>query len=71
MKWLMAGALLNQLLDLSDATTAFLERATSPSRVDDSYVTSAISSDEVGAILKKLKRGKAAGPDKINNCFLP
>ena len=55
--------------DRPDATAAFLERATPPISFDDSNVTSAISSDDKDAALKKIKRGKAAGPDKINKLF--
>ena len=53
------------------ATAAFLSRATPPDRVDDSTVTSAIFFEDVSAAadLKWLKRGKATGPDKINNTF--
>ena len=52
-----------------NATSAFLERATFSSRVDDINVTSVISPDDLGVALKKLKRGKAAGPDEIDNPF--
>ena len=55
--------------DRPDATAAFLERATPPISVDDSNVTSSILPDDVGAALKKIKRGKAAGPDEISNSF--
>ena len=37
--------------------------ATPPDPVDDSTVTSAIFPGDVSAALKRLKRGKAAGPD--------
>ena len=63
------GPLMTHFFDLPDSTAAFLERATPPSRVDDSNETSFISPDNVGAALKKLKRGKAAEPDEINNSF--
>ncbi|CAI5717474.1 unnamed protein product [Peronospora effusa] len=52
-----------------NATTVFVERASSPVRIDDSNVTSVISPDDVCAALKRLKRGKTAGPDEINNTF--
>ena len=60
---------MNHFFDRPDATAAFLERATSPISVDDSNVTSFISSDDVSAAIKKLKRGKAAEPNEINNSF--
>ena len=66
MKWLQPFS--DLLLDRPDATASYLERASPPSRVDDSNVTSAIFSDDVSA-LKKLKRGKAEGPDEIRNSF--
>ena len=53
----------------SDNTAAFLSRATPSDRVDDYTVTSDISAVAVSAALKRLKRGKAAGPDEINNTF--
>ena len=52
-----------------DNTAAFLSRATSSDRVEDSTVTSDISPDDVSEALKRLKRGKAAGPDEISNTF--
>ena len=52
-----------------EATASFLSRSTPQDRVDDSTVTSDISPDDVSAALKRLKLGKAAGPDKINNTF--
>ena len=52
-----------------DLTAAFLSRAAPTNRVDDSTVTSEISPDDVSAALKRLKRGKAAGPDEVNNTF--
>ena len=52
-----------------DLTAAFLSRAAPTNRVDDSTVTSEISPDDVSAALKRLKRGKATGPDEINNTF--
>ena len=63
------GPLMTHFFDLPDSTAAFLERATPPSRVDDSNVTPSISPDDVVSALKKLKRGKAAGPDEISNSF--
>ena len=51
------------------ATATFLSRAVPPEPVDDTTVLSAVSPDDVSAALKKLKRGKAAGPDEINNTF--
>ena len=60
---------MTHFFDRPDVTAAFLERATPPISVDDSNVTSSISLDDVGVDLKKFKRGKAAGPDKINNSF--
>ena len=63
------GPLMNHFFDHPEATAAFLERATPPISVGDSNVTSAISPDDVGAALKKLKRGKAARPDEIKNLF--
>ena len=55
------GHLITQFFYCPDATAAFLERASTPDRVDDSNVTSAISPDDVCAALKRLKRRKAAG----------
>ena len=55
--------------DRPDATSAFLDRAATPDPVNDSTVTSPISTDDVSAALKRLKRGKAAGPDEPNNTF--
>ena len=52
-----------------DINAAFLSRATPLDRVDDSTVTSDISPNGVSADLKRLKRGKASGPDEINNTF--
>ena len=63
------GLLMTHFFDRPDATAAFLERATPPISVDDSNVTSSILPDDVGAALKILKRGKAAGPDEINDYF--
>ena len=63
------GPLMTRFFDRPDATSAFLERATTSISVDDSAVTSAISPDDVGAALEKLKRGQAAGLDEINNSF--
>ena len=60
---------MTHFFDRPDVTAAFLERATPPISVDDSNVTSSISLGDVGAALKKLKRGKAAGPDEITNSF--
>ena len=60
---------MTHFLDRPDATAAFLKRAAPPDHVDDSDVTSAISPDDVCAASKRLKRGKAAGPDEINNIF--
>ena len=59
--------LMTHFFDRRDATAANLARAIPPISVDDSTVTSAISPDNVVSDLKKLKRGKAAGPDEINN----
>ena len=61
--------LMTHFFDRPDAITAFLERVTAPIRFDDSNVTSFISPDDVGAALKKLKRGKDAGPDETNHSF--
>ena len=63
------GPLMTRFFDRPDATAVFLERATPPISVNGSNVTSAISTYDVGVDLKKFKRGKAAGPDKINNSF--
>ena len=52
------------------ATAIFLSRANPPNRVDGSTVTSAIFHDNMSAALKRLKRGKAAGPDEINKSLL-
>ena len=52
-----------------EETSAFLARASPPDRVDDSNVTSDIDQEDVSAALKRLKRGKAAGPDELNNTF--
>ena len=60
---------MTHFFDRPDVTAAFLERATPQSRVDDSNVTSTISPDDAVAALKKLKRGKAAEPDEMNNSF--
>ena len=51
------------------ATAALLSRTTPPEQVDDSTVTSAIFPVNVSAALKRLKRGKATGPDQNNNTF--
>ena len=51
------------------SATALLSRAIPLKRGDDSTVTSDISHDDVSATLKRLKRGKADGPDEINNTF--
>ena len=45
--------------DRPDATSAFLDRAATPDPVNDSTVTSPISTDDVSAALKRLRRGKA------------
>ena len=60
---------MNQFFDRPGATAAFFERATPPISFDDSNVTSSMSPDDVGAALKKLKRGKAAGPNESNHSF--
>ena len=52
-----------------EGTAAFLFRTSQSDRVDDTAVTSAVPADDVTAALKRLKRGKAAGPDEINNTF--
>ena len=51
----------------SGASVALLSRSTPLDRVNDSTVTSYISTDDVSAALKWLKRGKVSGPDEINN----
>ncbi|CAI5703594.1 unnamed protein product [Peronospora effusa] len=63
------GHLMIKFYDRPDDITAFLELAFPLVRIDDSNVTSVISPDDVCAVLKRLKRGKAAGPDEINNTF--
>ena len=55
--------------DRSEATVAFMARASRPAPVDDLIVTSSISTDDVSAVFKRLKHGKAAGPDELNNTF--
>ena len=58
---------MTHFFDHSVATAEFFEQATPSDHVNDSNVTSGISSDDVCAALKRLKRGKAARPDEINN----
>ena len=55
--------------DLSEATAAFLARASRPVPVDDLTVPALIPTEDVSVALKRLKCGKAAGPDKLNNIF--
>ena len=45
--------------DRSEVIAAFLARASRPAPVDDLTVTSSISTDDVSAALKRLRRGKA------------
>ena len=52
-----------------ESTAAFLSRSVPPEQVDDTTVILAVSPDDVSAALKWLKRGNAAGLDKINNNF--
>ncbi|TDH73981.1 uncharacterized protein CCR75_003321 [Bremia lactucae] len=52
-----------------EETAAFLDRAAPPAQVDDFSVTSSISTEDVSAALKRLRRGKAAGPDELNDTF--
>ena len=61
--------ILTTSFDRSEAKAAFLARASRPAPVDDLTVTSSISTDDVSAALKILKRGKAAVPDELNNTF--
>ncbi|CAI5702020.1 unnamed protein product [Peronospora effusa] len=49
--------LTTKFFDRPDATTAFLERASPPVRIDESNVTSVISPDDVCAALKWESRG--------------
>ena len=58
--------MLRSLTDI-DLVQAFLGRASHPVRIDDSEVMAVISIDDVCGSLKRLKRGKAAGPDELNN----
>ena len=53
----------------SESTAAFLARASRPSPANDLAVTPSISTDDVSAVFKRLKRGKAAGPEELNNTF--
>ena len=52
-----------------EATTAFLSRSTPPDRVYYSPVTADISSDDMSAAFKKLKRGKPSNREKSTNVF--
>ena len=52
-----------------EATTAFLSRSTPPDRVYYSPVTADISSDDMSAAFKKLKRGKPSKREKSTNVF--
>ena len=55
--------------DRSEAAAAFLARASQLAPVNDLTGMSSILTDGVSAALKRLKRGKAAGPDELNNTF--
>ena len=55
--------------DRSEATAAFLAQESRPAPVYYLAVTSSISTDDVSAALKRIKRGKAASPDEPNNTF--
>ena len=60
--------MLRDFTDL-DLTQAFLGRASPPVGIVDSEVMAVISIDDVCASFKRLKRGKATGPDELNNSF--
>ncbi|TDH66914.1 hypothetical protein CCR75_000415 [Bremia lactucae] len=63
------GQILTHSFAHTEETAAFLNRAAPPAQVDDFSVTSSISTEDVSTALKRLKRGKAAGPDELNNTF--
>ena len=52
-----------------DSTAAFLRQISPPVGIDHSEVTAVISPDDVCVSMKRLKRGKAAGPDEIETTF--
>ena len=63
------GQIMTTSFARSESTAAFLARASRPSPANDLAVTPSISTDDVSAVFKRLKRGKAAGPEELNNTF--
>ena len=52
-----------------DLTQTFIGRDSPPVGIDGSAVMTVLSVDDVCASLKRLKCGKAAGTDRLNNTF--
>ena len=50
-------------------TAAFLSDVRRPVGVDDTAIIALCSTDDVSAALKRLKRGKASGPDELEILF--
>lgn len=63
------GPIMLRNIESPSATASFLGKSSPEPGLNDSTVTAAISPADVCAALKKLKRGKAAGPDELNNTF--
>ena len=65
-KW---GPIMLRYFTSSTATSSFLAQASPRTGLDGSALTMATSTEGVCAVMKKLKRGKAAGPNELNNTF--
>uniref|UniRef100_A0AAV1V2F5 Uncharacterized protein n=1 Tax=Peronospora matthiolae TaxID=2874970 RepID=A0AAV1V2F5_9STRA len=63
----MVDGIMHRHYDSLADTAAFLSEAPLRQGLDDTVVTAPINTDVVAAALKKMERGKAAGPDDLGN----
>ena len=61
--------IMTQSFECTYYTDALFAWDAQPKRFNDFTVTSAIYPDAVSAVLKKLKRGNASGPDEVSITF--
>ena len=68
--WLTYGGVLyDSLFCLNRRDQIFLAMTIPSDHIDDSTMTSDISTDDVSVASKRLRRGKASGLNELNNTF--
>uniref|UniRef100_M4C1Q8 Uncharacterized protein n=1 Tax=Hyaloperonospora arabidopsidis (strain Emoy2) TaxID=559515 RepID=M4C1Q8_HYAAE len=63
------AGIMQRFYDMPVMTAAFLSDARRPVGVNDTAIIALCSTDDVSAVLKRMKRGKTSGPNEIGNSF--